>query len=113
MDKLTVLKYNFDKPIVRTPELQMLFSVSDASLLRYRNSWVEEGNALYEMGCFNIEGYKDLVWCPKTFLNWLINNKLKEPIKYTHDQLEHQKLNKAVVDLTQHKKENRINAQQQ
>ena len=108
MDSLIVLNYKFDKPVVRTPELQMLFSASEASLLRYRNDWVEKGNSLHEMGCFNIEGYKDLLWCPKTFLKWLINNKLKEPIKYTHDQLEYEKINKAIVDLTKHKKENRL-----
>jgi hypothetical protein len=91
--------YKFEKPYYRQGEFLELFSISLATLKRYMEEWVNNGNNLQLMGHLNIIGFRETCWEPKTFLNWLIENKLEAPVKYDFELSEQKKLAQNVINI--------------
>jgi len=91
--------YKFEKPYYRQGKFLELFSISLATLKRYMEEWVNNGNNLQDMGHLNIIGFRETCWEPKTFLNWLIENKLEVPVKYDYQLNEQKKLNQNVINI--------------
>ena len=91
--------YKFEKPYYRQGKFLELFSISLATLKRYMEEWVNNGNNLQDMGHLNIKGFKETCREPKTFLNWIIENKLEAPVKYDYELSEQKKLTQNVINI--------------
>jgi hypothetical protein len=73
--------------------------------------WVNNGNNLQDMGHLNIKGFKETCWEPRTFLNWLIENKTDRngnltgmSVKFTVPRVVKEKSSKNLISVMKGKK---------
>ena len=93
------MEYKFNKPYYTKDEHLEMFSLSHGTLARYKEEWLKQGKELSEMGYLPIKGIKGACWDPVKFLSWLLANKVDQPVKYSHEQLEQNKLQQSVIKL--------------
>ena len=98
---ISLTNYKFDKPYYRQSIFLDLFSMSESCLKRYIKDWTDQGRDAVEMGHLNIIGFKETCWCPKTFLGWLIENKIEVPVRYDYQLAEQEKLKTNIVNIPQ------------
>lgn len=77
---LNINNYRFNKPYFPQSEILELFNISETTLKRY----IAECKSANDLGMFKIEGIRQNMFEPKTFLNWLIENKIKATVQYDY-----------------------------
>ena len=90
-----ILCYNFKKPYYPQSEIIELFNISESTLKRY----IAESKSANDLGMFKIEGVRQNMFEPKTFLNWLIENKIKATVQYDYQKAEVDNLKTNITKL--------------
>ena len=90
-----ILYYNFKKPYYPQTEIIELFNISESTLKRY----IAESKSAEDLGMFKIEGVRQNMFEPKTFLNWLIENKIKASVQYDYQKAEVDNLKTNITKL--------------
>ena len=75
-----ITNFKFNKPYFPQSEILELFNISETTLKRY----IAECKSANDLGMFKIEGIRQNMFEPKTFLNWLIENKIKATVQYDY-----------------------------
>jgi len=77
---IKISEYKFDKPYYPQSEIIALFNISETTMKRY----IAECKSADELGLFRIDGVRQNMFEPRSFLNWLIENKIKAPVQYDY-----------------------------
>ena len=85
-----MLKYKFNRGLVRTWELVDKLSIPLSTLDYWKYQWKEKGNDTYDMG-LRLIGNK-AYWDPVQFVNWVAQNKLKNKPTTPEQILDEEKL---------------------
>ena len=90
-----ITDYRFNKPYFPQSEILELFNISETTLKRY----IAECKSANDLGMFKIEGIRQNMFEPKTFLNWLIENKIKATVQYDYQKAEVDNLKTNITKL--------------
>ena len=93
---LNITNFKFNKPYFPQSEILELFNISETTLKRY----IAECKSANDLGMFKIEGIRQNMFEPKTFLNWLIENKIKATVQYDYQKAEVDNLKTNITKLT-------------
>lgn len=92
---LNISNFKFNKPYFPQSEILELFNISETTLKRY----IAECKSANDLGMFKIEGIRQNMFEPKTFLNWLIENKIKATVQYDYQKAEVDNLKTNITKL--------------
>lgn len=92
---LNINNFKFNKPYFPQSEILELFNISETTLKRY----IAECKSANDLGMFKIEGIRQNMFEPKTFLNWLIENKIKATVQYDYQKAEVDNLKTNITKL--------------
>ena len=85
---MDLIKFQFTKVYYPTKELLELIPISKATFYRMHKELIDEGRDLAEMGKIKIKGMENTLWCPVTFVKFLLNHKLvSNPISYNYGKV--------------------------
>ena len=90
-----ITDYRFNKPYFPQSEILEMFNISETTLKRY----IAECKSANDLGMFKIEGIRQNMFEPKTFLNWLIENKIKATVQYDYQKAEVDNLKTNITKL--------------
>jgi len=95
-----LLNYKFPKPFYSQSQLlELMGSISEATLKRYMSDWIEKGNDLKEMGYFRIDNVRENQFEPTTFIKWLYDHKINREYKYDYELKERDSLKDTLLNL--------------
>jgi len=95
-----MFNFNFLKPYYQEVEVLDLFSTSKSTLQRYRAECLKSGGDLFnDMGYFHIEGIKSAMYEPVKLSNWILENKVKQEVKYSYEIEEKRKLQNGLLEF--------------
>ena len=99
-----MFNFKFLKPYYSEEEILELFSLSKSSLQRMREECLKNGGNLFlDMGYFNMTGVKSPMYEPYKLSNWLFENKVNVPHKYSYEFSEQHKLEEGLIVLADEK----------
>jgi hypothetical protein len=99
-----MFNFKFIKPYYPEVEILVLFNLSRSTLLRYREECLKNGGDLFlDMGYFNMTGVKSPMYEPYKLSNWLFENKVNVPHKYSYEFSEQHKLEEGLIVLADEK----------
>ena len=93
--EIKISEFKFDKPYYPQSEIIALFSISESTLKRY----IAECKSADELGLFRIDGVRQNMFEPRSFLNWLIENKINGPVQYDYQVKEVDSLKTNITKL--------------
>jgi hypothetical protein len=85
---MNITQFQFTKLWYTTTQLLEIIPISRATFYRIHKELIDEGRDLAEMGKIKIKGMENTLWCPVTFVKFLLNHKLvSNPISYNYGKV--------------------------
>ena len=85
---MNMTQFQFTKLWYTTTQLLEIIPISRATFYRMHKELIDEGRDLAEMGKIKIKGMENTLWCPITFVKFLLNHKLvSNPISYNYGKV--------------------------
>ena len=85
---MNITQFQFTKLWYTTKELLEIIPITRSTFYRMHKELVDQGRDLSEMGKIKIEGVKNTLWCPVTFVKFLLEHKLvNEPKSYNYGKV--------------------------
>ncbi len=90
-------EFQLKKVLYTTSDFLQIFPLSLSTLDRITVKLIKDGRCPTEMGRYKFKGCRSDLWDPKKLKEFMIKEQLKPKAKYSHDQLEQEKIKKALV----------------